>query len=340
MRICHVISGDLWAGAEVMGFRLMAGLSENPAVELSAVLMNEGELARKIRTLGVPVDVLDETRLDFFQIKKRFHEILMKQKPDIVHTHGLKENILGYLSSRNAGRGIPLVCTQHGLDEPQYRLKWKVLSIANRYILSRNFQNIVAVSEDMRITLNEKYGFPERKLVVIPNGTDIPNHIKAEDGDHPFTIGSAGRLFPVKDYPFLVDIAAEVNKQAKDVRFELAGEGPEHARLLEQIRKYGLQDVFCLKGFVEDMSGFYMGLDLYINTSLHEGLADERSGSHVPWTSGHRAERGRNRGNGGGWFARFPGRGKGSKTFRGKMSDDLSGSESAEGAWEPHRGRG
>jgi glycosyltransferase involved in cell wall biosynthesis len=68
-----------------------------------------------------------------------------------------------------------------------------------------------------------------------------------------------------------VDIASEVNKQAKDIRFELAGEGPEHARLFKQIRKYGLQDVFFLKGFVGGMSEFYIGLDLYINTSLHEG---------------------------------------------------------------------
>jgi len=271
MRICHVMSGGLWAGAEVMGYRLLAGLAGKPKVVLSSVLMNEGELARKIRTLGVPIDIVDETHLDFFQIKKRIYEILMRKKPDIVHTHGLKENILGYLVSRKAGLGIPLVCTQHGLDEPQRSLKRKLLSIANRYILSKKFQKIVVVSEGVRITLNEKFGFPARRLVVIPNGTEIPNCIKADNGNRPFTIGSAGRLFPVKDYPLFVDIAAEVNKQAKDIRFELAGEGPDHARLLEQIRKYGLQDVFCLKGFVGGMSEFYMGLDLYINTSLHEG---------------------------------------------------------------------
>lgn len=266
-----MMSGDLWAGAEVMGFRLLAGLAEKPTVELSAVLMNEGELSRKLRTIGVPIDVVDETRLNFFQIKKRFLEILRKRKPDIVHTHRLKENILGYLASRKAGREISLVCTQHGLDEPHSRLKRKFLSIANKYILSRHFQKIVAVSEGMRITLNEMLGFPARKLVVIANGTEIPGCIKADNGSHPFTIGSAGRLFPVKDYSLFVDIAAEVNKHAKDVRFTLAGEGPEHAKLLEQIRRYGLQDGFCLEGFVEDMSEFYAELDLYINTSLHEG---------------------------------------------------------------------
>jgi glycosyltransferase involved in cell wall biosynthesis len=272
VRICHVISGDLWAGAEVMGFRLLTGLAGIKGVELSVILLNEGKLAREIRTLDVPIDVVEETRLNFFQINKRFQENLMKFQPDIVHTHRLKENIMGYLSSRKAGRGIHLICTQHGLDEPQLRLKWKLLSRANRYVLSRHFQNIVAVSEDIRIKLSEKNGLPSEKIVVIHNGTEIPEEIHSDRGNHPFTIGSAGRFFPIKDYPFFVEVAAEVNRYAKDIRFELAGEGPALEDINDRIQRYGLQDVFRLKGFVEDISVFYTGLDLYINTSIHEGF--------------------------------------------------------------------
>ena len=267
-----MISGDLWAGAEVMGLRLLTGLAGIKDVELSAILLNEGRLAREIRNLRVPIEVVDEARLNFFHIHKRFHENLMKFQPDIVHTHRLKENILGYLSSRKAGGGFSLICTQHGLEEPQLRLKWKLLSRANRYVLSRHFQNIVAVSEDIRITLSEKYGFPAEKLVVIHNGTEIPDKINSDRENHLFTIGSAGRYFPVKDYPFLVEIAAEINRHAKDVCFELAGEGPELENITEGINRFGLQDIFRLKGFMNNMSEFYKGLDLYINTSLHEGF--------------------------------------------------------------------
>jgi L-malate glycosyltransferase len=251
---------------------LLTGLCENKSIELSAILMNDGKLAREIQNLGVPIHVVDETRLNIFQTYKKFHEVLMKFSPDIVHTHRLKENILGFLASRNAGRGFPLICTQHGLDEPQSRLKWKLLSGANRVILSRYFQNVVAVSEDMRKTFLEEYEFSPRKVVVIHNGTAARVEILPQQGNRPFTIGSAGRLFPVKDYPFLVEVAAEVNRHARDVRFELAGEGPEFAKIHEHIRSSGLQDVFSLDGFVEDMASFYMGLDLYVSTSLHEGF--------------------------------------------------------------------
>jgi len=272
MRICHVISGDLWAGAEVMALRLLTGLAGMKGVEISAILLNEGKLAREIDTLGVRIEVLDESRLNFFQINKRVQEIVRTFQPDIIHTHRLKENILGYLASRKSGREIPLLCTQHGLDEPQLHLKWKLLSKVNLYILSRHFRNIVAVTADIRGTLSEKYGLPVEKLVVIHNGTEVIDRIPPDKGDRPFTIGSAGRFFPVKDYPFFVDIAAEVNRYAKDVRFELAGEGPEFSKVTERIQRHGLQDVFRLKGFMENMSDFYNGLDLYINSSLHEGL--------------------------------------------------------------------
>jgi len=267
-----VISGDLWAGAEVMALRLLTGLAGIKGVEISAILLNEGKIAREIRNLGIPIDVVDEGRLNFFQIHKRIHENLMKWQPDIVHTHRLKENILGYLSSRKSSREISLICTQHGLDEPNLRLKWNLLSRGNRYLTSKYFKSIVAVSEDMCITLSEKYGLPARKIVVIHNGTEIPDEINSDEANHPFTIGSAGRFFPVKDFPLFVEVAAEVNRYAKDIYFELAGEGPEFEKITERIYRHGLQDVFHLKGFVENMSVFYMGLDLYINTSIHEGL--------------------------------------------------------------------
>lgn len=267
-----MISGDLWAGAERMCLRLLSGLRGIEGIELSAILMNEGMLAREIRKLDIAIEIVDETRLDFFRSVGRMREIVGKFRPDILHTHRLKENILGFLSAGTARRRIPLVCTQHGMDEPQSRLKWRLLSGVNRHVLSRYFRYVVAVSEDMGGTLSERYRLPSRKLVVIHNGTEVRDGGHRERGERPFTIGSAGRLFPVKDYPFLVEVAAEVHRHAGDVRFELAGEGPEFGKISERIRKHGLQETFVLRGFVENMSDFYMGLDVYINTSFHEGF--------------------------------------------------------------------
>jgi len=272
IRIGHVISGDLWAGAETMCLRLLTGLSRMQDVELFAIVLNEGKLAREIRKLGIPVAMVDESTTGFPRAVRRIREIVAQQRPDILHTHRLKENILGYLARRGAGRPVPLVCTQHGLDEPQSRLKWRALSWVNRRILARRFRWVVAVSEEMRAVLTGANGIPGRKLTVIHNGTEVRDVDSRDAPDRPFTIGSAGRLFPVKNYPFLVELAAEIHRHAPEVRFELAGEGPEAEGLRESIRARGLQSVFALRGFIEDMPAFYERLDLYVNTSLHEGF--------------------------------------------------------------------
>ena len=87
-------------------------------------------------------------------------------------------------------------------------------------------------------------------------------------------IGTAGRLCPVKDYTFtlMMEIAKAVKEETKHIKFHLAGEGPERSKLQALIQQYGLNETFVLKGHIEDMLPFYRSLDLYLNTSVHEGI--------------------------------------------------------------------
>ena len=59
---------------------------------------------------------------------------------------------------------------------------------------------------------------------------------------------------------------------SEDVRFELAGDGPERPALEAMVQRHGLNAGFILKGHQDDMESFYRGLDIYINTSVHEGI--------------------------------------------------------------------
>jgi len=87
-----------------------------------------------------------------------------------------------------------------------------------------------------------------------------------------FVIGSVGRFVPVKDYPLMVNIAREVSTRSDEIRFELAGDGPMASEVQDLVRKSGLEHRFVLRGFIHDVSTFYQGLNVYLNTSLHEGI--------------------------------------------------------------------
>src|SRR6185437_12124278 len=49
LRILHIASGDLWAGAEVQAFTLLCHLNRIPETEVAAVLLNDWTLAEKLR---------------------------------------------------------------------------------------------------------------------------------------------------------------------------------------------------------------------------------------------------------------------------------------------------
>ena len=69
MRVLHLVSGDLWAGAEVATYHLLVQLARSSSVSIGALLLNEGELARRLRSHGdIVTTVEDETQQSFFSL--------------------------------------------------------------------------------------------------------------------------------------------------------------------------------------------------------------------------------------------------------------------------------
>lgn len=276
MHICHVMAGDLWAGAEVMAWTLMKGLSGCSDLAITAIVFNDGRLAGEIRKRGIPVTVLDETKCNPFLIGSEIRKMLEANPVDIIHTHGYKENIICAYAT-GFGKKSTLIATQHGLPEVYGRIrdvKYRSLSMINRLVLRKSYRYTVGVSIDIKRVLIEKKGFDKRKVECIHNGIELPDVAFSnwQPTGNGLVIGSSGRLSPVKDYALMVDVARHVSMKKDDIRFELAGEGPEKSRILSIIEQYGLSNQFALKGFMSQISSFYEGLDFYINTSLHEGI--------------------------------------------------------------------
>lgn len=275
LKICHVISGDLWAGAEVMAFYLLNGLNTQPGLELCVILLNHGRLSEALEKAGITIYVIDESNQSFLAIVRKAATIIREWAPHIIHSHRYKENILSYLISITLKKRPALISTQHGLPENHdgspnliSRLKSKI----NYQILASRFDRMVAVSQDVKESLIMNYGFQEKRVFVIHNGIIVPDTtLDCRMKDH-FLIGSAGRFFPVKDYLFMVEVAREVVKKSNKIRFELAGEGPQLGDIQRLINKYGLEQYLFLRGFLPDMSPFYQELDIYMSTSLHEGI--------------------------------------------------------------------
>ena len=229
LKLLHFISGDLWAGAETMACNLLRRLKENDHLDLAVILFNEGRLAEELRASGIAVRIIDEKIYSFWDILRELRRTIGKNPPDIIHSHRYKENFLALLISL-CNPHIKRVSTQHGL--PEYHTKKpgivQELKIKTHFLMLSRYFSTIAVSEDIRNVLTGRFGFNKNNVRVIPNGIELPAHLSHREMGKDFAIGSSGRLFPVKDYALMIEIARAATRAGADnIQFELAGDGPE-----------------------------------------------------------------------------------------------------------------
>jgi glycosyltransferase involved in cell wall biosynthesis len=282
MKVLHVISGDLWAGAESQALTLLRSLAGFEDLALAAVLMNEGRLAQELRRAGIRVTVLPERELSPFTLLNRLRREIREWAPDIVHTHREKENVLGSLANRMAG-GAACVRTVHGLPEPgvagPFRVRRRLVEWLDR-LSARFLQDaVICVSDDLRARLASTY--PRPLVVAVTNGIDVAA-IAREATPFEFLpmqpqvrhIGIAGRLEPVKRVDLFVEMAVALLRRQPEVglRFHVFGEGSLGERLREQSRALGLDDVLTFHGNRNDITSCIAALDVIVLSSDHEGL--------------------------------------------------------------------
>lgn len=272
-RVLHILSGDLWAGAEVMACHLLQGLHARPDCHLLAIVLNEGQVAARLRQAGIQVVIFNERELSFARLQQHVRNALNTFQPQIIHSHRYKENILAYLASRGRARAS-LVATQHGMPESHGRkstFKGRLLRKINTTLLVKRFETLVAVSREMKDTLVHS-GFGPSRVAVIHNGIELPPWYGPRESNGDFVVGSCGRLFAVKNYSLFIEMAALVAAQAPQAGFQLAGDGPLMEDLRRQCSQHSLNGRFVFLGHLNDVPAFYQGLKVYVSTSWHEGM--------------------------------------------------------------------
>jgi glycosyltransferase involved in cell wall biosynthesis len=85
-------------------------------------------------------------------------------------------------------------------------------------------------------------------------------------------IGSAGRLDQQKGYAHFIGAARRVLDVRPDVMFAVAGDGPLRPQLEQLIVELRMTDHFHLLGFRQDIQNVIGALDLFVSSSLWEGL--------------------------------------------------------------------
>ena len=283
LRVCHVMSADLWAGAEVQVATTAAYLIARPDVHLSAVLLNEGPLARELRRLGAQVAVVDETRTSALGILTFLTRFLKENDIDLVHTHRYKDTVLGTMAAKLAGTPH-VVRTVHGLREPMTgwnHVKFRIYETLEKAALLCFADLVVAVSKRMADTLRES-GYRPTMVTHIHNGVDLRtvtprrsrDEVRRELGIDRETllIGTAGRLSPVKGHAGLLRAARLILQKEPGAKFLIVGGGPLERELVDTAARLHVDGACLFPGPRTDVHDLMAAMDIFVLPSLNEGI--------------------------------------------------------------------
>ena len=274
MRVIHLISSSGYYGAENMLANLLVGLRDLQTSVSLCVFDNMDsshfELASRAASLRIAVEHIQcQGRIDLAAIAK-LRTCLKLSSADILHTHGYKANIYGYLATRNSATTLISTCHNWTQASPSLRLYARL----DKFAL-RTFDSVVAVSPQVADELR-KSGLSESRVEVIANGVptppaDVHPEARLSERRH-VVIGMATRLVREKGIEDFLYAARLILSEDDSIRFIIAGEGPERASFEAEAARYSISEQVTFLGFTVDMPAFYESIDIFVLPSLREGL--------------------------------------------------------------------
>jgi glycosyltransferase involved in cell wall biosynthesis len=228
-------------------------------------------LVREISPLKDLLAIRDLTRL------------LNRLKPLIVHTHSSKAGIIGRLAARLAG--VPIIIhTIHGFGFTPYQQslhRWMLVA-AERWI-GRVTTRFFAVSEANRLEGVKRRLFQGDQCAIVRSGVDLAAiqrmaiDTRAKKRELGFDTAQllVGMIAPMKKQKAPLDFiraAALIRATRPDVRFVFIGDGDLRPAVEAEASRLGLSESLQLPGWRRDALEILRCLDVFVLTSLWEGL--------------------------------------------------------------------
>ena len=285
-KILHFIdSGGLYGAENVilnLSREMQASDTYTPVVGCIVSQPDErSDLYDKAIELGVDVLKLVIRNSFLFVDIPRAARQLKKNGISLIHSHGYKPSVFGFLI--RLATGIPIIATCH-LWFLQGKIPLKMRAMIMLELISyRFFPAIVAVSGKIKeILIN--HGVAENKIEIIKNGivlsdyTSLPDKtidqlrekLQLRQGD--FCFLNVARLTRQKAQWSIVKVARMLKNAGEKVKFFIVGEGPLRDDLQQLIIDNGVQDYVFLLGFRQDVNKLLQVAEVFILPSLDEGM--------------------------------------------------------------------
>ncbi len=268
----HIDTARTWRGGQnqvlltVLGLR---ALGHRAALVAHA----EGELRQRAREGLELISIAPTTEMDL-RAAWQLARVLKRLTPDLIHAHDPHAVAMASLAlSMASPEPRPPLVASRRVDfhlKENALSRWKYRQV-DRFICASDLINAMLVHD----------GVAPELVTTVHEGIDLA-HIEAAPRanihqefwlpHHAPVVGNVAALVPHKGQRHLVEAAALVLRQVPDTHFIIAGEGELRESLTHQIRERHLEKHVILTGFRPDVLSLHKGFDLFVMSSVTEGL--------------------------------------------------------------------
>ena len=293
IQMLHLVQNLSIGGAEILIFHYIKALGNENYEHYVYCFGADGPVRQKIESLGVPIRM--GKRVASIKCPIRFVvslQILIRDLLDFISSNRIQiiQSHLGHPNQLGVAigklSGVHVFPTIHNtMDLVDLRNRWDfrvyIVKLVN-VIIYRLAGQIIAVSEEVKKIVRQRYHLRDSKILVLNNGIIFEDCVHRSvdlakefpDSLNKLKLIAVGRLTYQKAFEVLVRAIAEVTKRGqKDLFVMIAGDGEDRLKLETLIHNFRLETYIKLLGIRHDIVGLMKASDLFVMPSRFEGLS-------------------------------------------------------------------
>lgn len=286
-RILHIVASTMRAGVEMTVMNLYREMDRDK-LQFDFVVHDLGndDFGDEIAQMGGLVFRIPLlTKVGMPKFIKIICDILIQNGPyHAVHTHTDYQGGFSAMAAKKSG--VPIrICHAHADPRSMYSLSLFAKIMLGRIVIWRYATQRCACSKNAGIALFGKRATEKGRVKIIRNSIDLSafndctsqmrEKLLRDCNADNFTrlIGFVGRLMPVKNPSFVLEMAAEAKKRNTNDRFVFVGTGDFLQELKRKSTDLGLNDSVVFLGTREDVPAIMQVLSIVVVPSLAEGFS-------------------------------------------------------------------
>ena len=261
MKILHLVSTNVFSGAENVACQIINGFKENDHFQMTyCSTLGSNEIPLRNRN----INHLVLKKFNYFYIKKAVKSF----EPDIIHAHDIKASIIATLFFPK----IKVVSHIHSNHENMRKLNLKTLAFN---FFSKKMNKIIWVSDSAfeNYYFNRKKALVDKSIVIynVINPEEIRKKSLQELVEKSYDIIYVGRLSYPKNPIRLIELIGLVKEKYPKLKVAIVGDGEYKNEMLKKIKELELEKNIDMLGFQNNPAAYMRKSKLMIMTSIYEG---------------------------------------------------------------------